>query len=168
MEWMLQWHAFFVAFALCVLTLGGLYGGIVAPLGNYIFGLRFFRDGYAHKSRPITIFLSFILGVGIPAAFIGKYAADGGFQNHAPKAFFQFVWSFCDYWRTYKNFQVEVYLFLYIYTFLSFGLVLNLAFGVLSRWKPLPAPETEPASQRHLFLIVAHTSSDKLKGTIAA
>ncbi|ORX78552.1 hypothetical protein K493DRAFT_308677 [Basidiobolus meristosporus CBS 931.73] len=168
MEWMLDLHSAFAAFALIVLTLGGLYSGIVAPLGNYVFKMRFFREGYAHKSRFLTICLSIVMGVGIPTAFLVYYAVDGGFHDPDPKAFFRYVWRFCDYWRSYQNFRVDGLLFCYIYFFLCFGLVLNSAFGIFSRWKPLPEPETEPASERHLFLIVAHNSSDKLRETVLA
>ncbi|KAL1918568.1 uncharacterized protein VTP21DRAFT_2590 [Calcarisporiella thermophila] len=56
----------------------------------------------------------------------------------APLSFLVSVWNLCDYWRA------------------------------NTRWDPLPQPETEKASDRHAFIIVAHNSTNKLDNTIKA
>ncbi|KAK9722832.1 hypothetical protein K7432_002371 [Basidiobolus ranarum] len=167
MDWVESSHAYLAAFALLVLTLGGLYAGILYPLG-YLCKIRVFTEGYAHKSYFSTILLSLLVGLAIPGALLGKYASDGGFHNSDPKAFFQFVWWACNYWRYYQNFKADVFVYANVYMYLCFSVLLSSLFGIFARWKPFPDPETEPASQRHLFLIVAHNSSDKLRETVLA
>ena len=160
---MLMVHPWMLGIAAAIITIGGLYGGIVNPFLGRILRIKWFNSGYAHDSPVFTIIFSAFVGLLVPVAAFLVWFLRGRQMGQDPVTA---VWYNLSYWsNTDGQFIMPVFLFWYIYGSLLFMLVLNSIFALCARWDA-PLTEVKQVSEKHAFVIVAHNSTWKLAAPI--
>lgn len=155
-------HYYAVIGSVVVIALGGLYAGAVAPIITFTF--QRFNDGFAHKSRIVTVLFSLIVGVGCILGIVLPYTQG---LVSGDLSFLAYVSKYADYWSWHERLMMPTYLFWYIYGSFAFNLVLCSAFALVARWDA-PLPGVEMCSERHGFVIVTHNSTWKLREPVEA
>lgn len=164
---MLVVHPWVLLASAVILTVGGIYCGIIAPI------FMWNAKGFTHKSRIVTVILSALVGLGVPAGI--SYLMYHEMHNdwarmNSVERFNQvmyMLWHYADYWSWHSENAMPAYLFYYIYGSFTFNLILCSIFAAVARWDPTPT-EIIQCSDRHAFIIVAHNSSGKLAKPIEA
>ncbi|KAJ3180815.1 hypothetical protein HDU85_003897 [Gaertneriomyces sp. JEL0708] len=165
---MLALHPYLVAFTFIFLFLYGCWAGIICPLGRSL-RLRFFLEGYSHKSHIMTTVFSALVGLAVPLGLLGlSFRYHGVAEGWKPANYFDTVWQACEYWTNYEQFQQIPAVFWYIYGSQFLMTFLEIIFMFIVVWPPTPAPATEPAPLNHAWIVVCHNSSGILQQTVPA
>lgn len=111
-EIILDTHKYLLAFSLITLTSYSFYAGIIAPILSYSLKIKCFSSGYTNESRLSSIIMSIMLTFTIILFFVftclSKYKDITFIIQHFLET--------CDYWRTFKEFQIPIVLFWYTHS----------------------------------------------------
>jgi hypothetical protein len=158
-------HAVFLILSSTTLLLTSLYGGIISPFLR-LCKISYFNTGYAHQSHVLTVILSILFfGAMVAFPFFLCWYWTGNIDFNG---FFNTLWNMIDYWRFHSRYNLEEILFWYIYPLLMWNTVFQIISALFAKAQPNLPTRTTIASHRHVFVVVAHNSSQRIEPTIRA
>ena len=158
-------HSIFLASAAVILFTAGLYASVISPLISIIV---FKNVGYAHRSRVVTILLSFLLSAAILGGVLYSTYLDKQTWYFSFLDMMKSGWKLAQYWMHDERFLIQSALFWYCYPLMWWATIMNVIGTLLSRPEKLAPERSTLASARHAFVICAHNSSEGLPITLKA